>query len=115
MIRKPILFAAALLGGLAGEAGAQPAEALPQAVLRLGELNGVALACQQKALTARLREIVIEIAPKERGIGEQFEQATNASFLEFGRSGASCPDGRSQAEQIAAAEAELRRAAGARP
>ena len=115
MIRKSILLAAALAGGPAGGAGAQSADALPQAVARLGELNGVALACQQKALTARLRDIVIEVTPKERGIGEQFEQATSASFLEFGRSGATCPDGRSLAERIAAAEAGLREAAGAKP
>ena len=80
------------------------------AVRALGELNGVALACQQPALVARAREAVIDAAPKERAIGELFEKATSDSYLARLQGGAACPDGRSLAEQMARAIADLQAA-----
>ncbi|THF61002.1 hypothetical protein [Pseudothauera rhizosphaerae] len=85
---------------------AQPG-GIEQAVEELGQLNGLALACRQGALTARVRELLIEVAPKERAIGEHFERATQEAYLEIGRSGGECPDGRTLAAQIDAAREAL--------
>ena len=76
------------------------------AVEAIGRLNGIALACQQPALVARARNAVITIAPKTRGYGEAFENATNAAYLEQGK-GATCPDAATQANNMAAAEKRL--------
>lgn len=76
------------------------------AVEAIGRLNGIALACQQPALVARARNAVITIAPKTRGYGEAFENATNAAYLEQGK-GATCPDAATLASNMAAAEKRL--------
>ncbi|MGE0080540.1 MAG: hypothetical protein AB7U81_04525 [Thiohalomonadaceae bacterium] len=109
------LMAVLLLGGMSASAGAAQDTELSRSVARLGELNGVALACNQGALAARLREIMVDTAPKERGVGEVFENATNESFLAFGRAGRECPDGRTLAEQIDRAREALERAKEAQP
>ncbi len=110
-----LLMAAAIAGGFAGSAQAQSADDLQKAVTELGKLNGIALACKQGALSARLREAVIDLAPKERTIGEYFEQATNETFLSFGQNDEKCPDGKTLADQAAAAREALRQAVGAKP
>lgn len=102
-----ILLGATASAVLADSSGIQ---AGTLAMSELGRLNGIALACQQPALTARLREIVITVAPKEREIGEQFEQATNQSFLAQGQKAQPCPDGKALATQIDAAEISLKQA-----
>lgn len=107
-----VLAAAVLLSGLAGVAGAGQDAELQQSVARLGELNGIALACKQNALATRLREIMIETAPKQRDVGEYFENATNESFLAFGQSGDDCPDGKTLAGQIEHARQALNRVMG---
>lgn len=80
------------------------------AVAELGRLNGIALACKQPALTTRLREIVIAVAPKVREIGEKFEQATSQSFLAQVQQNQPCPEGKALAASIDTAEAALKRA-----
>lgn len=110
-----VLVAAVLTGSLAGVACAAPQVDLRQVVTRLGQLNGIALACKQDVLAIRLREIMIGTAPKQREIGEAFEIATNEAFLAFGRAGQECPDGRALAEQIDVAHRDLRLAIGAQP
>lgn len=90
--------------------GLGSAQADEGALRSLGELNGIALACKQSALVARARDAVIDIAPKERAIGEAFEQATSESYLASMQSGRSCPDGRTLADRMAAAIASLRAA-----
>lgn len=87
-------------------------DALTQAVTEFGTLNGVILACKQHALTARMREIMVETVPKERNVGEIFEEATSKSFLNFGAEGKACPDGKNLAEQIDLGRSKLRQAAG---
>ena len=79
------------------------------AIGELGKLNGIALACGKTALTTRLRDIIVTVAPKSREIGETYEQASNAAFLAQGR-GQACPDGRTLAKRIEAAEARLKAA-----
>ncbi len=68
----------------AGDAGTTAIEAL-------GKVNGIALACQQPAISSRARNALVTGAPKTRGNGEIFENATNAAYLEQGK-GAACPD-----------------------
>ncbi len=79
------------------------------AVQAIGRLNGIALACQQPALVSRTRNSVVTTAPKTREIGEAFENATNAAYLEQGKGGA-CPDAAALASNVAAAEKRLQAA-----
>lgn len=76
------------------------------AVQAMGRLNGIALACQQPALVARARNAVITTAPKTRGYGEIFENATNQAYLEQGKGG-ECPDAATLASNLAAAEKRM--------
>lgn len=88
--------------------GELPASLAP--VAELGRLNGIALACKQPALTARLRQAMVDHAPKSREVGEAFEQATNRSFLSQGQSGSACPEGKQLAERVDFEIAALRSA-----
>lgn len=82
----------------------------PAALTSLGFLNGMALACKQPALVARLRDAVVSYVPKSREAGEAFEQATNMAFLGYGEGGGVCPDGRTLAEKVDEGIAELKAA-----
>lgn len=95
-----LILASFANASLAADAGTEAVEAL-------GRLNGIALACQQPALVTRARNAMVTIAPKTRGYGEAFENATNAAYLEQGK-GAACPDAASLASNIAAAEQRLK-------
>lgn len=105
-----MLLAAACTVLVLGVAHAEPAADQLAPVAALGRLNGVALACQQPALTARLRDIVVNHAPKTRAVGEAYEQASNRAFLEQGAAGRACPDGKALAGEIEAGEAGLKAA-----
>lgn len=75
----------------------------------LGRLNGIALACRQPALSTRLRDMVINLAPKERQVGEAFEQATSAAFLAQGQPDAPpCPATRQLVSRIEQGESALK-------
>ncbi|MFN4341901.1 MAG: hypothetical protein ACK4FE_07690 [Azonexus sp.] len=80
------------------------------AVRALGELNGIALACQQPALVSRARNSIVTTAPKTRDYGEIFENATSAAYLEQGKRQTPCPDAVTLAARIAAAEKNLQAA-----
>lgn len=84
----------------------------PAALTNLGFLNGMALACKQPALVARLRDAVVAVVPKTREAGETFEQATNMAFLGYSDN-AVCPDGKTLAERVDIGIAELKAAYGA--
>lgn len=107
-----LLAAAALYAGGAAHAAATDTP-LTRSIQTLGELNGRALACKHMALAARLREIIIDHAPKERSVGELYEQATSQSYLQQGQSASSCPDGKQLAADISQAETRLKAAQGA--
>ena len=98
-----LAFATISQGSLAADQGTA-------AISELGELNGIALACQQPALVTRARNIVITAAPKTRDYGEIFENATNAAYLEQGKGKTACPDAPTLAARIAAAEKRLQAA-----
>ena len=86
----------------AGDAGTTAIEAL-------GKVNGIALACQQPAISSRARNALVTGAPKTRGNGEIFENATNAAYLEQGK-GVACPDAATLAQLVDAAEKGLQSA-----
>ena len=106
-ITVPLL--ALILAALANSSMAADTDPGTVAVEALGRLNGIALACQQPALVTRARNAIITTAPKTRGYGEVFENATNAAYLEQGK-GATCPDAASLASNIAAAEQRMKSA-----
>lgn len=117
MLLSRLIFSALLISCISGfsQAAGTPTPELQQSVSTLGQLNGVALACQQMALSARLREILINEAPKEREIGELYEQATQISFLAQGQEGKTCPDSKSLVKQVDLARENLRRTLAVKP
>lgn len=90
--------------------GARAADEGTAAVSELGQLNGIALACQQPALVSRARNAIVTTAPKTRELGEVFESATNAAYLEQGKGKTPCPDGATLAGRIGGAEKRLQAA-----
>ncbi len=75
------------------------------AIEALGKVNGVALACQQPAISSRARNAVQTGAPKTRAYGEAFENATSAAFLAQGKG--VCPSASELSAQLTEAEAAL--------
>jgi len=76
------------------------------ALTAIGEINGIALACQQPAIASRARNAVTTTAPKTRTNGEFFENATNTAYLEQGK-GRSCPDVATLVKRLDDAEKNL--------
>lgn len=72
---------------------AAPASADPryEAVEALGALNGVALHCKYLDQVSRMKEAVIDNAPKERSFGLAFDDATNKAFLSMIEQVMACP------------------------
>lgn len=70
------------------------------AVAALGELNGVALQCRYLNLVRRMKQAVVDHAPKERSFGLAFDQATNEAFLAFARNAGVCPTPVTLASQV---------------
>lgn len=77
------------------------------AIASLGEINGIALACQQGALVARARNAVQTTAPKTRANGEAFEEATSNSFIAFGKAKQTCPEAATLLSRLGEAEKRL--------
>jgi hypothetical protein len=78
-----------------------------QTVARMGELNGVALACRYFDQTRRMKRILIDHLPKERSLGQLFDDRTNQSFLAFVDSGRGCPSPAQFAGEVDQAEQAL--------
>ena len=77
------------------------------ALIAMGEINGIALACQQMAIVSRARNAVATTAPKTRANGEIFEEATNSNFLAFGKDKKTCPNAAALAQRLNEAEQRL--------
>lgn len=105
-IAAPLLFLALAALCNTGHAAGEGTTA----VTELGQLNGIALACQQPALVTRARNAIVTTAPKTRDIGEVFENATNAAYLEQGKGQTPCPDAATLSGRIAASEKRLQAA-----
>ncbi len=103
---KRLLPCLALLATLSAPALA--ADEVTVAIEALGKVNGIALACQQPALSSRARNAVQTGAPKTRANGEAFENSTSAAFLAQGK--APCPAANELSAQLNNAEAALAKA-----
>lgn len=101
---KFLVFALALALHIAPASAADEGSA---AITAMGEINGVALACQQMAIASRARNAITSTAPKTRGNGELFEESTNASFLDFGKNQKNCPDTAALVNRLTDAEKRL--------
>ena len=62
-----------------------------QDVARLGVVNGQALACGAKEISARARQLMIDYAPRTGEYGAAFEQATQQAFRDQLESRQACP------------------------
>ncbi|MDT8281886.1 MAG: hypothetical protein RQ982_03635 [Gammaproteobacteria bacterium] len=57
----------------------------------LGRLNGVALQCRYTTQMQQIKQALVLNLPKQRALGEWFENSTNDSFMAFMNTSASCP------------------------
>jgi hypothetical protein len=57
----------------------------------LGRLNGVALQCSYTTQMQQIKQALVLNLPKQRALGEWFENKTNDSFMAFMSTNASCP------------------------
>ena len=73
------------------------------AIEGMGQVNGVALQCRYMDQMQRIKMTLVLHLPKQRALGDWFEQTTNSSFMDFMSKGGSCPDSVSFAEQVDAA------------
>ena len=106
---KPIaLFAALTL--IALPVFAETQEAGLAALQELGRFNGQSLACSQLSFSGKAKALMIQHAPKTRRHGEVFEEATNAAFLEQGKTPESCPTASDFANRLSALSARLQAA-----
>ena len=106
----PLCLAALASLALPISASASSNTPIESAVAELGRVHGAALACKQPALVTRARNAIVTTAPKTRDIGETFENATNAAYLEQGKGKTPCPDGATLAGRISASEKRLQAA-----
>jgi len=79
-----------------------------QSILRLGELNGVALKCQYLQQARQIKLALAQALPKQRGLGEMYEEETNRSFLKLINSGEACPGEATIEEMIQTAIANMK-------
>lgn len=61
------------------------------AIAEMGRLNGVALQCRYLDQTQQIKRLLVLHLPKERALGDWFEQKTSASFMAFMNEQAGCP------------------------
>ncbi len=61
------------------------------ALNKMGQLNGVALACREFAQSKRIKQALIDNLPKQRELGYLFDEKTNAAFLAFTAAHEPCP------------------------
>lgn len=63
-----------------------------QTIRTLGQLNGIALNCKYLQHTQQMKQALVSNLPKDRALGELFDNTTNESFLSFIQQGNTCPD-----------------------
>ncbi len=62
-----------------------------KAIENIGELNGVALQCSYIDKVRLIKLALVKNLPKQRILGQWFEDATNKSFMNFMETGQECP------------------------
>jgi len=96
-IRISIALLTALFAATAGadapgaDAPTRNPEAGLQAVVRLGEANGLALACGANEAAARAKQLMLLHAPRTSRFGVAFEQSTQSGYLGQVKGSAPCP------------------------
>lgn len=101
----PLLLAAGLAA--AQDAGDAATQAAMQAISRLAQLNGTALACQDTTAARRAKQLMLAHAPKTARYGQAFEDGTQAAFLATTAGQAACPDTADLARRLDGAAREL--------
>ncbi|WP_127478178.1 hypothetical protein [Sulfurivermis fontis] len=109
-------FALALPGLLLALDAAAFSPVQHETVIRLGELNGVALQCGYNADMRRMKQALVDTVPKVSQLGELFEQETRKSFLRMVEKRQPCPNPAPFRSEVDGAISALHRAfAGTRP
>lgn len=72
-------------------------------IAELGKLNGVALQCRYTSQMQQIKQALVLNLPKQRALGEWFENSTNDSFMAFMNTSASCPSATEFMQQVNAA------------
>jgi len=67
-------------------------DAQQQAIESLGQLNGIALQCTRTPEMQSMKQAMVDNLPKQRSLGEVYDNATNASFINFAKNNKACPD-----------------------
>lgn len=88
-----ILLLLTLLISISSNAFAERAASESQlnSIAELGRLNGVALQCSYTTQMQQIKQALVLNLPKQRALGEWFENKTNDSFMAFMKTNASCP------------------------
>jgi hypothetical protein len=73
------------------------------AIADLGRLNGVALQCRYTTQMQQIKQALVLNLPKQRVLGEWFDNKTNDSFMAFMTTNASCPSATEFMQQVNAA------------
>ncbi|WP_457665454.1 hypothetical protein [Thiolapillus sp.] len=108
---KTLFFLLFTFGLFVSSAVASPPEkARIQVVKDMGDLNGVALNCRFFDQAQRIKRIMIDNLPKQRELGQVFEDETNASFLRFTKAAKPCPSPAAFAGHVGEAEEALKQA-----
>lgn len=81
----------ALLALMACQAQGADGDAALAVIGELGRANGQALACGEKAASARVKTLVLRHAPKTPRFGQAFEESTQKGFLAQVKGQSSCP------------------------
>jgi len=74
-----------------------------ESIADLGRLNGVALQCRYMTQMQQIKQALVLNLPKQRALGEWFENKTNESFMAFMTTNASCPSATEFMQQVNAA------------
>lgn len=78
-----------------------------QAISEMGKLNGVALHCRYFDQVQRIKMVLVQNLPKQRMLGEWFEQSTNTAFMNFIESDSECPDALAFVHEVDTAVSQL--------
>lgn len=62
------------------------------AISAMGRVNGIALQCRYMEQMQRIKMTLVLHLPRQRALGDWFEQTTNTSFMDFMNTDSSCPD-----------------------
>ena len=94
---KKVIFLSALLSTTQLLAGN---DAQLQAIEAMGQLNGVALQCRYIDQVRKIKMALVESLPKQRMLGEWFEQSTSTSFMLFMEKDMVCPVAQSFHQEV---------------